>query len=319
MSDLPFGLRPYEPGEFDRVHAAGSGILTASMVPALFGHSRFAGRYAIAAHISGQCPLPEVDNPMTRRGKLLEPVVAKMLEGEDYAVDRHDLGIYARHATIEGFGASPDVVVWDESDVPASLEPGIGEIKVVSELIYKDTWADGPPLEVELQHQAQYACCPGAEWGVIAALVVGAFRLDLVVYRTTRNPGAIKLIEDAAKALLDMLAAGQLPEPDTHESAAAVLQALHPVDPCKEIALAGAEAVEAGRLFDDWKAASETRLAAEKTEKAAKAWFMARAGDASRLLIGNDRRVEIKDVSRAGYTVKPSSYRQVKLIEASAA
>lgn len=317
MSDLPFGLRPYEPGEFDAVHAAGSGLLTASMVPALFGHSRFAGRYAIAAHISGKHPLPDVDNPMTRRGKLLEPVVAKMLEGEGYKVDRHDLGIFAKHPTIEGFGASPDVVVWDKSG--ERLEPGIGEIKVVSELIYKDTWGDGPPLEVELQHAAQYACCPGAQWGVIAALVIGAFRLDLIVFRTTRNPGAVTLIEDAARALLDMLAAGELPEPDTHESAAAVLQALHPVDPGKELVLAGEEAVAAGRLFDDWKAASETRLAAEKTEKAAKAWFMAKAGNASRLLIGNDRRVEIKDQERSGYTVKPTRFRTVKLIEASAA
>ena len=73
------------------------------------------------------------------------------------------------------------------------------------------------------------------------------------------------LIEDAARALLDMLAAGELPEPDTHESAAAVLQALHPVDRARELVLAGEEAVAAGRLFDDWKAASETRLAAEKT------------------------------------------------------
>lgn len=319
MSGFPFGLRPYEPGEFYDVHAAGSGLLTASMVPALFGHSRFAGRYAIAAHISGKHPLPDVDNPMTRRGKLLEPVVAKMLEGEGFKVDRHDLGIFAKHLTIAGLGASPDVVVWDDSDAPESLDPGIGEIKVVSELIYKDTWADGPPLEVELQHQCQYACCPGAEWGVIAALVVGAFRLDLIVYRTVRNPGAIKLIEDAARALLDMLDAGELPEPDTHESAAAVLQALHPVDPTKEIVLAGEDLAEASLRFDKMRVAAEQRLAAEKVEKVEKAWFMARAGDASRLLIGNDRRVEIKDVSRVGYTVKPSSYRQVKLIEASAA
>ena len=57
---------------------------------------------------------------MTRRGKLLEPVVAKMLEGEGYKVDRHDLGIFAKHPTIEGFGASPDVVVGQVRRAPRS-------------------------------------------------------------------------------------------------------------------------------------------------------------------------------------------------------
>lgn len=317
MTVLPFGLRPYEPGEFERVHAAGSGLLTASMVPALFGHSRFAGRYAVAAHISGKHALPDVDSPLTQRGKELEPIAAAKLEKEGYQIARHDLGIYARHPTIENFGASPDAVAWHKGEGPQT--PGIVEIKVVADMVFKQTWTDGPPLEVELQHQAQFSCCPAAEWGVIAALVIGSFRFDLIPYPTARNPGAVALIEDAAKALLDMIAAGQLPEPDTHESAAAVLQALHPVDPSKEIILAGSDLEEAGIRFDQMRVAAEQRLAAEKIEKSHKAWFMAKAGDAGRLLIGNDRRVEIKDVSRAGYTVKPSSYRQVKLIEASAA
>jgi hypothetical protein len=314
--NLPFGLRPYDPGEFERVHAAGSGILTASQIPALFGHSRFGGRYAIAAHISGRVPMESADNPMTARGRRLEPIAAEMLAEDGYSIVRPKMGLYANHPAFDGrFVASPDAVAWAlEKDAP-----GIVEIKVVSELVYRDRWSDGPPLEVELQHQAQFAACEGAEWGVIAALVIGAFRLDLIAYPTQRNEGAVKLIEGAARALLDILAAGEMPEPDTHESAAKVLQALHPIDPSREITLTGSDLEEASRRFNDWQRAAAERLAAEKIEKDSKAWFLAMAKDASRILIGNDCRVEIKDVTRAGFTVKPSTYRQVKMIQQSEA
>lgn len=316
MSELPFGLQQYQPGEFERLHAAGSGILTASQIPALFGHSRFGGRYAVAAHISGRHEMEFADNPMTARGRRLEPIAAEMLDEEGYAVLRLPAGMYAPHPDFAGrFTASPDAVAIKLDD-PDGLDR-IVEIKTVAELVYREKWQDGPPLEVEIQHQAQFACCEGAAHGIIAALVVGAFRLDLIVYPTERNDAAVKLIEDAARALLDLIDAGELPEPDTHASAAAVLQALHPVDPAKEIALTGPQAVEAGQRFDTWKRAAAERLAAEKAEKAEEAWFMALGADAARILIGNDRRVEIKDISRAGYTVKPTTFRQVRLIEAS--
>lgn len=315
MTDLPFGLRPYADGEFERVHAAGSGILTASQVPALFGHSRFAGRYAVAAHISGRVPLESADNPMTARGRRLEPIAAEMLEEDGYYVDHLKTGMYAKHLSIPNFAASPDAIAFRISETGG--HPLLVEIKVVAEMVYREAWADGPPLEIELQHQAQFACCEGSLFGVIAALVVGAFRLDLITYQTSRNNAAVKLIEDAARALLEILAAGEMPEPDTHESAAAVIQALHPIDPAKEIVLAGEQAKRAAELCDLWKESAAARLKAQKDEAACKAWFLATAGDASRVLIGNDRRVEVKDVSRKGYTVEPSTYRSVKLIEAS--
>lgn len=316
MSELPFGLQKYQPGEFERLHAAGSGILTASQIPALFGHSRFGGRYAVAAHISGRHAMEFADNPMTARGRRLEPIAADMLGEEGFHVGRESAGMFAAHPAFDGrFTASPDALAFrkDEIDQP----PRIVEIKTVAELVYREKWQDGPPLEVELQHQAQFACCEDAAHGIIAALVVGAFRLDLNVYPTERNDAAVKLIEDAARALLDLIDAGEMPEPDTHASAAAVLQALHPVDPAKEVALTGPQAVEAGQRFDAWKKAAAVRLAAADAEKAEEAWFMALGQDAARILIGNDRRIEIKDISRAGYTVKPTTFRQVRLIEAS--
>ena len=312
LNTLPFGLRPYQPLEFVKLHAAGSGMLTASQIPALFGHSRWGGRYAIAAHISGRLAMEGADNPMTARGRrLLEPVACDMLQEEGYHVTRPELGMWVPHPTIKNFAASPDAIAFHLEETGG--QPLVGEIKVVAEAVWKERWQDGPPLEVELQHQAQLACCgKEALFGVIGALVVGQFCFDLHPYETSRNTGAIRLIEEAATALLDLLDAGEMPEPDSHESAGRVLQLLHPIDPAKEIQLTGEEAKLAAAHFDAWEEAKTRRLQAEGIEKIAKAYFMAKAKDASRIFIGNgERTVFVKDINKKAYSVAATSFRQV--------
>ena len=79
MKALPLGLVRYRPGMFEKMHACGSGEITASNAAALLGVGKYAGRYALAAHISGRCPLPDADNARTRMGRWLEPVAAGML------------------------------------------------------------------------------------------------------------------------------------------------------------------------------------------------------------------------------------------------
>ena len=79
MKALPLGLVRYRTGMFEKLHACGSGQITASNAAALLGVGKYAGRYALAAHISGRCPLPDADNARTRMGRWLEPVAAGML------------------------------------------------------------------------------------------------------------------------------------------------------------------------------------------------------------------------------------------------
>jgi hypothetical protein len=53
------------------------------------------------------------------------------------------------------------------------------------------------------------------------------------------------------------------------------------------------------------------RLSAEKAEKAAKDWFQAQAQDAGLIRLAGGRSIAIQVIERAGYTVKPSSYRRL--------
>jgi hypothetical protein len=310
---LPFGLQTYEDGEFHAVHAPGSGVVTGSTVPALFGFSRWTGRYALAAHIAGKVPLPSGDNPLSARGRDLEVVTASKLRAKGYQLWRPAAGMYARHPTIPNFLASPDGVVRKKDRRQDGF--GLQEGKVVARSVFAKSWDEGPPEEVHLQSQSQFACCPDATWGLITALVIGDFQLDLHVYQTERNEKAIKLIEAAVQTLLDLLARGEMPEPDTHATAAAVLQALHPLDEAREISLVGEDYVEAVRHADLWRQSATARLKADKDEKACKAWFLAKAKGAGRVHIGNDRMVEIKEQYRAGYTVDPKTFQTVKLKE----
>ena len=163
------------------------------------------------------------------------------------------------------------MVAWRAgADLDHHSSCGIIEAKVVANRVFEQRWQDGPPLAVELQHQAQFACT-GAGWGVIAALVVGTFRFELLLWETVPEPQAIALIERTAHEFLARLAADQLPEPDDHASSLAALATIYPsIDPGKIVTLSGDDLGEGLRRFDAWEQASLDRLAAEKIEEASK-------------------------------------------------
>jgi hypothetical protein len=300
---------PYkDQADFDAAHAAGSRIITASSVPALFGKSRFVGQTALYYHLTGEVPLPPVDTVLTRRGRRYERLAAEdVAEAKGWRVEQ--VYGYAEHPKMgRRFLASPDTVAWQPIGSEWAGEDGIGEAKTVAEPIYEELWAEGPPLDVELQHQAQFATT-GAKWGYISALVIGAFRHDIVVYETAPNPAAIELIEKAAEAFLALLDAGTPPEPDQHETSLRALHVLYPkADPGKILLM---EDDESASRFDEWMRARDMRLSAEKAEKSAKEWFQAQAQDAGLIRLAGGRSIEIKVIERAGYTVKATSYRKL--------
>lgn len=309
---LPFGLRRYRPGIFDKLHGAGSGVLTASQIPALFKQSRFAGRYALAAHILGKVPLEQPSEALVERGRRLEPLFVDMLR-DDKGWECRQLRAYAPHRRIHRLISSPDLDAYDRAD--ALTDTGIIETKVVADMVFAERWADEPPLDVQLQHQTQYACT-GAQWGAIAALVIGTYRFDLIVYETKPDPDAIAVIEDAATQFLAMLDAGQMPEPDDHRTSLAALAKLYPeVDPGKVVRFSGEDASESERRWDAWNQARLDRLASEKIEEAAQNWFFTKGPDAAQFSIGNDRTVNVKVVNRKESTrvIPAGSYRKWSL------
>lgn len=311
---LPLGLRRYRPGIFDRYHGPGSRIVTASQVPALFGQSRFAGRYALAAHIMGKVPLRQPTEALVERGQMLEPVVAALIARET-GWEVQPVRAWAAHHKIDRFIASPDFIAYRKD----RDGPGIIEAKVVADLVFEKLYEDAPPLEVELQHQAQYACT-GATWGAIAPLVLGTFRFDQIVYHREPEPDTIRILEDGVAAFLAMVDLGRMPDPDEHNTSIDALAAIYPeVEPGKVARLVGEDADEAVARFDAWQQARLDALAAEKTEEAAKNWFFTRAPDAGQIRVGNDRVIDVSIHHRkeSKRIVAAGSYRKWKLARAS--
>lgn len=289
MRSLPLGLRRYRHGVFDKLHACGCGVLTASYVPALVGHHRFTGKYGLAAHIAGKVPLPDATNNYTRAGKAFQPAILGMAAAERRTWQIENLDAYARHPGFRRLIASPDALAWalDQGS------PGIGEVKMVSDRVFKRDWRPPPgepALDAMLQHQAQFACT-GADWGFIACYVEGYSR-DLHIYDTVPIPAAMDMILQQTRDLFALLDHGLLPEPDEHPASIDALHAIYPaVDPGKIVSLDGDEA---RTRFDEWQQAKLDLSKVKATEAACKAWFSMQDPEAGQFRIGNQRTVTVK-------------------------
>jgi hypothetical protein len=261
-------------------------FFTASRIASLYGQGRTTLREE-AEILLGRLDPPEVDNVLMRRGQRLEKVIDDMLRGGEYTAQdelpdhpfriRKAGGLYA-HPTIDRFGATPDRLVR-----LGSWTGGLGEYKAVAEPIFNDAWADGPPLTVELQHQAQLACT-GATWGIIAALVVGAYTFDLYVWHRDRHPQAVQKIEADVSNFLDQVRHGPLPAWDFSADGATIARLYQEATAGSVIDLTGDNYAES--LAGEYKAAAEAEKEARARKDAAKAELLTKIGDAERAYLG---------------------------------
>lgn len=317
---LPFGLRRYRSGEFQRVHAAGSGIITASNVAALFGQSRFASRFSYMAHLLGRAAIEIPDSELLRRGRMFEaPALAMMAEDAGWPETVH-LGSrahsYARHPAISRFIASPDALAWDDQ----RHEVLIGEVKIVGELQYERDWLDTgqPPIDIWLQHQAQYACCPGATRGFIGVLVIGSFRADPIIYPTERHERTVRHIESAVLETLAAVERGELPHADPSAHTMAALREMYPqIDPDKVVSFQtpGPELEEAEAMFLRWGQARAAVRIAKEAEEGARAYFVTRGPDAALFRVGNQYEVRANRFAVSAKVVPATHATRYQLID----
>jgi hypothetical protein len=307
---LPLGLKRYRPGAFDKLHACGSGVRTSSQVPGMLGQSRRMSPYALAAHISGKAPLPDVPYDAIRWGKAFQRAILEEVAVERPSWTLENLDAWAAHPAFDRAISSPDAAAW----APDKEGPGPGEIKFVTEDVFKRYWEPppgDPALEAELQHQDQLACT-GAAWGFIACFVMG-FGRKLHIYETTPNSAAAAMILDETRALFALLDKGLLPPPDDHPASIEALHRIYPqTDPGKIVTLSGPEAE---KRFTTWQQAKLDRKAAEANEEASENWFTMLDPEAGEFRIGNDKAVKVKVINVKGRTqiVDAYSYRKFEL------
>ena len=312
LRTLPLGLQHYRPGQFEALHQAGARIVTASGVPALLGQSRFASRYAYMAHLAGLARLEVADGPHIVRGKVLEQAaIAQLLPGERPQWQPHQVRALAHCPGLAGFCASPDGLVWDAERPDAGW--GIIEAKTVGATVFQRDWLGAIPVDIQLQHQAQFACT-GASWGAIILLIFGEWRFDLLVFDTAPRADVIAVLREQVAGDLAMLDRGEMPDPDATDSTVRALLRVYPhALSGKSVDLPEREEDEAIRRMQRMAQARLDRLAAEKVEDACRNWFLVRARDASRLRIGQQAEVRIASVRRSRKVIEAGTERRLTL------
>lgn len=206
---LPFGLKRYGPGTFEKIHACGSGCITASGIPDLLDEGRY-GKFSLFAHIIGLRDMSPDDNELLERGHRLQAVAAEMFADK---TGRKTRNIHARvkHPDLS-FYASPDMLTASEKG--DHEEPG--EIKVVAPEVYEAEWKNGPPRKTLLQHQAQLLLT-GATQGPIVALINGDYSFRVEHWQIKAHKGVQRRIERNVANALRQISNRELPPPDlTH-------------------------------------------------------------------------------------------------------
>src|SRR4029077_14739538 len=149
------------------------------------------------------------DNKVLRRGRWMEPAVAKAVS-ELRPEWRLELpGEYLRDPDLR-IGATPDFYIHGD---PRGR--GILQAKTVAPSVYARDWLDGTavPLWILLQGATE-AMQAEATFVAIAALLVDAHAMDCCIHEMPRNPAAELKIREAVAEFWRNVEQGIEPEPD---------------------------------------------------------------------------------------------------------
>jgi hypothetical protein len=289
-------------------HALRRNVIGASEIAALVGVHEYLTYYGLWAHKAGKLPPDEDnDNGAMERGRRLEPVAVDMLRDRNptWRVEA-PRSHYADHTF--GIGCTPDVL----AEHP---ERGLGliQIKSVAPRIFAGTWrADTdtvtPPIWIVIQALMEQHLT-GAKWAAVAALVVD-HEIDLHLVEVPSHPGIVENLKTEALRFWEMVLQGRQPDPDFKRDGA-IIRELLKKDDGTEIDLAGDNELPA--LLDQREEVMALAKAYDEQAKALSARLLHRLGNAS---LGRfpGGYISAKTINKAAYTVKPSSYRQLRVV-----
>ena len=182
--------------------------ITASTIGALFNCHPYSTVLRLYAEKRGTEFIHE-DNKAMRRGRWLEPAVAKAVEEIRPEWRLEPAREYLRDPELR-LGATPDFDV--HGDVRGH---GILEAKSVAPSIYAREWADGVEVPLWIILQATVAAMlANSDFVVIAALLVDAHNMECAIHELPRNLAAEQKIREAVARFWHDVDNGIEPEPD---------------------------------------------------------------------------------------------------------
>jgi hypothetical protein len=293
-----------------------AGFITASDVPAVCGFGLYHSAARVWAEKRGLLAQADMNDAMLR-GIIGEPAVFRAIEWHypDWELKQAKVFLADRAARL---GATPD----GAAIVPDRPGIVVVQCKVIAAPVFRADWladpdddlqfgAATPPLAYRLQTLTETMLAEASS-GVLAVLVVDAFKWVLRLFWVERHPGSEAAIRDkVATFWRDYLDPGVQPPIDGRLDEDLVKR-LFPQDDGTEIDLTGDNEMPA--LVDGLIAARGDKKDAEGREKEAKTIIAAKIGEASFARIADGRRVSNKVQHRAAYEVKPTSFRILKVM-----
>jgi len=271
----------------------------ASDVAGILGISSHSSQWSIWAEKSGLLPLDTTHTNEQRFGIYAELMVAPWFLEE---TGLHVIGAQTecvspeapwQMCTLDGFVAeSPN----------SSSDDALGLIEIKSRQPGK-RWEIIP---ADIQAQCQWQMLVTGYSRVWIAVLMGR-RLD--VHDLERNDGDIAFIQSRVERFWrDHVLAGDPPPTDGHQATLDAIAAVYPTaTPDKSVSLD-----ELADVIDEWHAAGETRRAAEKVEKEAKAAIQAALGDAEEGTVAGERVVSWRAQTRKSYVVEEATFRVLR-------
>lgn len=253
----------------------------------------------------------EISGPVSR-GMRLESYVADAVREKGEFVVSKELHYY-RDPRIR-LGGTPDFkIIRCEYD---GKPQGVLEIKTVGQRDFVEKWRGGdkdgkiiPPAWMLVQMQV-YLYLTDAEYGRWGVLPVGDWEpMDVVMVEAERRSDVISRILTETAKFWENVENRVMPTPD-FEKDSAVIKAIYAdtkVD--KTIDLRYDTEIE--KLLAMHAEHNAKKLAAEKSVKWISAAILSKFGDAESAIVPGFHHVTYKKHSRSGYTVAPTSYRQL--------
>lgn len=281
--------------------------VTASSIGALFGVHPYSTALRLYAEKRGTefAPLDD-DNKLLRRGRWLEPSVAKAVSElrPDWKLEAPN--VYLRDPELR-LGCTPDFLI--KSD-PRGL--GVLQAKTCAASVYEREWLSGeePPMWIVLQTLTEMMLCE-ATHGAVAVLKVDAFDMTCDVIDVPRHPPSEDKIRSAVANFWQQVANGIEPEPDFARDAETI-KALSPRETAgKRVDFSGHNALP--QMLADRAAYMAVIEDAEEKKKTIENEIKYLLGDAESAIGLDGWRITYKMTDYKAYSVPARSTRVLRI------
>lgn len=283
--------------------------VTASDIGALLGvHDYNKTPYRLWARKSGLESEDSEETPAMIRGRLMEPVAVNLLREMHPSWNITTPNKYYRDPSAR-LGATPDAFASD----PLKAGFGVIQIKTVGAITFQHKWRceDGTiecPLWIAAQAIVE-AHLTGASWAMVAPMRMGEGGLDLDEIEIPLHAELIARIESEVTAFWRAVETRCPPDPDLHCDAELIERLYNPE--AKIIDLSSDNF--AADLVDERERLGEQAKYAKERRQEIKTELLLKLDGAGAGRLADGRVITAKRTQRAGYTVRPTEFVDIRI------